>query len=311
MDPSPVSHFGDDRSSVQRTSWPLRGALLTTTGTTGRVTRASQLVNGLLGRVGWRLQRLPQNGVGGARARQLYYKPTPTCQISELATLYSLYLGERSDGLFVEVGAFDGISFSNSSCLAEVGWSGILIEPIPSFADECRTRYRGNDRIQIVEAAVGAENSTVEISVGGPFTSTNDEVVTRYHSLKWSKAAVQGATRLIVRQLTLDEILHAVNLAGNSIDVLIVDVEGAETGVFQGFSIDRWRPKLIIAELSHTHPDFHDISWKDAVLQQKIVQAGYIVVYKDYINTVFARADIHVRPPLPPDRSRQPPPPIA
>jgi FkbM family methyltransferase len=267
------------------------------------VIRASQLVNGLLARVGWRLQRVPENGVGGAPARQHYYKPTPTCQISELATLYSLYLGERSDGLFVEVGAFDGISFSNSSCLAEVGWSGILIEPIPSFADECRTRYRGNDRIQIVEAAVGAENSTVEISLGGPFTSTNDEVMTRYRSLKWSKAAVHGSTRLSVRQCTLDEILDAANLTGKSVDVLIVDVEGAEVAVFKGFSMDRWRPKMIIAELSHTHPDFHDIAWNDALLQQNIVHAGYVVVYKDYINTVFVRADIHVCPPQGSERS--------
>jgi len=256
------------------------------------VALASQLVNGLLGRIGLRLQRLPENGAGEAPATQHYYEPAPTCQIPELATLYSLFVGERSDGLFVEVGAFDGISFSNSSCLAQVGWSGILIEPIPRFAEACRTRYRGNNRIQIVEAAVGAENSTVEISLGGPFSSTNDAVVTRYRSLEWSKAAVHGSTRLSVRQLTLDEILGAANLAGKPVDVLIVDVEGAEAAVFQGFSIERWRPKMIIAELSHTHPDLHDISWNDAVLQQNIVQAGYFVVYKDSINTVFARAEI-------------------
>jgi FkbM family methyltransferase len=260
------------------------------------VSLASQLVNGLLGRVGLRLQRLPDNSAGETPATQPYYKPAPTCQISELATLYSLFLGERSDGLFVEVGAYDGISYSNSSCLAEVGWSGILIEPIPSFAEQCRTRYRNNKRIQIVEAAVGAENSTVEMLVGAEFTSTDDKVMTRYRSLKWSKAAVRDSTRLRVRQLTLDEILDAANLAGKPVDVLIVDVEGAETAVFEGFSIDRWRPRMIIAELSHTHPNFHDISWNDAVLQQNIVQAGYMVVYKDYINTVFASAEIPVRP---------------
>ena len=257
---------------------------------------ASRLLTALLGRVGLRLQRVPGNGAGKAPATRHYYQPAPTCQIPELASLYSLFLGERSDGLFVEVGAFDGISFSNSSCLAEVGWSGILIEPIPGFAEECRRRYRGNDRIQIVEAAVGAEHSTVEIAVGGPFTSTNDEVFTRYGRLEWSKAAVHGSTRLRVQQLTLDEVLDAANPAGKPVDVLIVDVEGAEKAVFQGFSIDRWRPNMIIAELSHTDPELHDICWNDAVLQQDIVAAGYFVVYKDRINTVFARAGTHIRP---------------
>jgi hypothetical protein len=124
--------------------------------------------------------------------------------------------------------------------------------------------------------------------------------MTRYGSLEWSKAAVHDSTRLRVRQLTLDEVLHTANLAGKPVDVLIVDVEGAEKAVFQGFSIDRWRPKIIIAELSHTHPDLHDISRNDAVLQQNIVHAGYSVVYKDRVNTVFARAEIRVRPPQEP-----------
>jgi FkbM family methyltransferase len=255
-----------------------------------RVALASQLLARLLGHFGLRLQRAAENGTGAAAASQRYYKPAPTCQIPELPTLYSLFLGERSDGLFVEVGAFDGISFSNSSCLAEAGWSGILIEPISGFAEECRRRYRGNNRIQVVEAAVGAENSTADIWVGGAFSSTCDEVVARYRCLQWSKAAMDGATRLSVRQLTLDEILHAANPAGKAVDVLIVDVEGAQTAVFQGFSIDRWRPNMIIAELLHTHPELHDISCNDAALQQSIVQAGYCVVFKDCINTVFVRA---------------------
>jgi FkbM family methyltransferase len=261
------------------------------------VSIASKLLNRFLGRFGLRIQRVQTNATVGAPARQPYYKPTASCQIPELAFLYSLLLGERSDGLFVEVGAFDGISSSNSSCLAEIGWSGILIEPIPRYAELCRTRYRGNHRIQIIEAAVGAKHSTVEITVGGPFSSTIDEVVTRYRGLEWSKADVQDSTRLSVPQWTLDETLDAANLAGKPIDVLIVDVEGAQAAVFQGFSIDRWRPRIIIAELSHTHPDLHDICRNDAVLQQDIVQERYIVVYKDHINTVFARADILVGPP--------------
>jgi FkbM family methyltransferase len=255
------------------------------------VALAAQLVNSLLGHVGLRLQRI-DNATVDPETVAAYYRLAPTCQIAELATLYSLFLGERRQGVFVEVGAFDGISFSNSSCLAEAGWAGVLIEPIPAFAAKCRSRYRDNERIQVIEAAVGAENSTVEISIGGHFTSTNDEVTARYGQLEWSKAAVRKPTRLTVRQSRLDDILEAALPAATSVDVLIVDVEGAEQAVFDGFSMQRWRPRMIIVELSHTHPDLHDISRNDAVLQQRIVQAGYSVVYKDRINTVFVRAEV-------------------
>lgn len=246
-----------------------------------------RLLNVLLAPIGVRLQRTRESDANGGEGDRYFYKPTSTCQISELANLYRLFLGKKTDGVFVEVGANDGISVSNSSCLADVGWTGILIEPIPQFAQACRNHYRGNDRIQVVEAAVGATESNIEITIAGLLTTTNESLLKGYRSLDWAMAAVRNTTRLTVRQRSLNEILETAGLGGKSIDVLIVDVEGAEAAVFEGFSITRWAPKMIIVELAHTHPDLHVISAGDADLQRLIENAGYAVVYKDSINTVF------------------------
>ncbi len=242
-----------------------------------------RIVNQVLGTAGLRLERVGRRGSSGRE----FYAPSPSCQIPELADLYRLYLGERSEGLFVEVGAYDGISFSNSSCLADAGWSGILIEPIPAFAELCRERYRGNQRIEVVHCAAGAEQSEIEISVAGPFTTTNAEVMKSYGTIDWAKRAVSQATQIRVQQRTLDAILADSEFRDRPIDVLIVDVEGAEETVFSGFSLARRAPKMIIVELSHTHPDLHAISADDADLQRAIERAGYEVVYKDKINTVL------------------------
>jgi FkbM family methyltransferase len=251
------------------------------------MTTISRLGNAVLARVGLRLERVRAPDPEDLRGHDDFYRPAPTCQIPELATLYRLFLGERNDGLFVEVGAYDGISFSNSSCLADAGWNGILIEPIPRFAQACRDRYHGNARIQVVDAAVGDTAADVEFTIAGPFTSTNDDVIRGYERLDWAKEAVKNSTRLTVRQRILDEILAASGAEGKAIDVLIVDVEGAEASVFAGFSLEKWMPTMIIVELSHTHPDLHDISAGDAAVQRSIANAGYAVVYKDRINTVF------------------------
>ena len=242
-----------------------------------------RIVNQVLGPAGLKLERV---GSRGARARE-FYSPSPTCQIPELADLYRLFLGERREGLFVEVGAYDGISFSNSSCLADAGWSGILIEPIPAFADLCRERYRGNQRVEVVHCAVGSEQGDVEISVAGPFTTVNAEVMKSYGTMDWAKRAVSRASKIRVQQRTLDAILAGSSFCDRPIDVLIVDVEGAEEAVFAGFSLSKSAPKMIIVELSHTHPDLHAISADDAHLQCSIERAGYEVVYKDRINTVL------------------------
>ena len=55
-------------------------------------------------------------------ATQGYYAQQPSCQIPYLHHLYSRFLGDRADGVFVEVGAYDGVFVSNTWGLAERGW---------------------------------------------------------------------------------------------------------------------------------------------------------------------------------------------
>lgn len=218
--------------------------------------------------------------------RNSLYVPVGDCQVTELANLYRIFLGERRHGFFVEVGAFDGVSCSNTSCLADVGWSGILIEPVPAYAQACRERYRGNDNIRIVQAAVGASRGQIDIHVAGSLTTSSQRLIEAYRDISWARSVAHEASHLTVQQQTLDEILETAG-AASPIDVLSVDVEGGEEAVFAGFTLARWRPTLIIIELVHTHPDLHGISAGDAAIQKMIERNGYSVVYKDAINTVF------------------------
>jgi len=55
------------------------------------------------------------------------YTLSLTCQIPELDKIYSKYFGKDTNRVFVEVGAFDGESVSNTSCLADAGWKGFIL----------------------------------------------------------------------------------------------------------------------------------------------------------------------------------------
>jgi FkbM family methyltransferase len=243
----------------------------------------SRIINVGLGSIGLRLQRTTTTEPPKPTT---FYKPPTSCQIGELADLYDIFLGERSSGFFVEVGAFDGISYSNSSCLADAGWSGLLVEPIPAFAEACQERYANNPRIKICQVAAGKENAAIEINVAGAYTTTNRGVLQAYNGIDWAKSSVENVHRITVPQRRLDDILEEV-AAPLPIDILIVDVEGAEASVFAGFTIGKWRPKMMIVELSHTHPDLRVVSATDVDIQRMIESDGYSVVYKDKINTVF------------------------
>ncbi len=205
-----------------------------------------------------------------------FFLPMPRCQIPYLGSLFELFFGRSSTGVFVEVGAFDGYEYSNTSCLVDRGWSGILIEPVPEFAQRCRTRYAGNDNVEVVEMAVGAEAGVLSLTVTGAFTSARTQTRGRVVS---------------VHQETLDRILFDKGVVP-SFDLLVVDTEGFEKEVFEGFTLNMWQPRMLIVELADTQIDRSWIRKCDAQLAAQIKSAGYVIVFKDWINTVFVHEDL-------------------
>lgn len=220
-----------------------------------------------------------------------FFIADPTCQIPNLASLYEQFFGRRSDGFVVEIGAFDGKTFSNSTALTSRGWSALLCEPVPQFAQLCRERYRNNERVEIVETAVGATSGTTSIKVAGALSTTNSTLATEYRSHRWSRKGLAKARDLSVNVVTLNELLSKRGVNPN-FEVLIVDVEGQESEVFAGFDLAYWKPKMMIVELVDTHPDLKSTRGEDARLSRKIIDCGYGIVFKDSINTIFIELSV-------------------
>jgi len=223
--------------------------------------------------------------------RTAFYPQQSTCQIAHLWYLYSLFLGEREVGTFVEIGANDGVTASNTWGLAERGWTGWMAEPIPDLAASCRRNHHGHQNVTVVETAVGSSESTeIVLHVAGVLTTGNDELFNEYRSIDWARNHLQNR-EIVVQSCTLDTFLLN-NYVPQSFDVLVVDVEGLESEVFSSFDLDLWSPKIVIVELVDTHPDLASTSISDALLGHKLVSKGYFIVYKDSVNTMFVRTDI-------------------
>jgi FkbM family methyltransferase len=216
------------------------------------------------------------------------YALSPTCQIPTLGFLYELFLGNPEDGTFVEAGAFDGETYSNSSCLADRGWRGVYVEPVPGFAEACRRRHAGNPRVSVVVAAIGSAPGEMTITTGGPLSTAAPELAREYRETDWAKGEFARAGEVRVPVVTLDQLLQEQNIMPG-FDVLGVDVEGLETAVFAGFDLARWMPRMMIVELADTHPELTSTRRAHASLSRDLARAGYVVVYKDAINAVFVQ----------------------
>jgi FkbM family methyltransferase len=225
------------------------------------------------------------------RADSGYYPVVASCQIPNLSFLFELMFGRRDSGVFVEVGGYDGLTFSNTWGLTERGWAGLLIEPVPDLARLCRENHRNHPLVRTLEVAVGRrEDVEARLFLAGSLTTANRDQMLEYEGVVWARPSLTPET-LIVPSRPLDSILIDEGFAPG-FDLLVVDVEGREQAVFSAFDLDEWRPKMLIVELGDIHPDLTTSRTSDYRLGRSLTASGYDVIYKDSINTVLARRDI-------------------
>lgn len=218
-----------------------------------------------------------------SRTRYDYYPFHWSCQIPLLSKRIESILGARQKGYFVDVGGYDGKTFSNTWGLAQRGWHGIVIEPVPVHADEARFTHRSHPGVEVVQVAVAASPGSTELYISGPYTSSQRESAQR---------SGQGdLDRLEVNSDRLDSLLEAKG-APRRFDLLSVDVEGAEAEVFGSFSLEEWRPQVIILEAHDFHLDVTVRQREASNLVNDVCQAGYLVAYKDDINVLFVAREL-------------------
>jgi len=198
----------------------------------------------------------------------------------------------RPQGYFIEVGAFDGVTLSNTYFLEQMGWSGVLLEPIPALAqkaDQARSRSR------TICAAASKKGSK------GTATFTVAQNVPVLSFLKADQAHVERCKRegaqlieIDVTLTTVDDVLqhdrdHAPpgqgpwqEDTGWSIDVVSIDTEGSELDVLDGFDLDQYKPKVLVMENDRTSGD---------EIEPYLTQRGYRKFHRQKINDFYARVD--------------------
>ena len=212
------------------------------------------------------------------------YKTSMTCQIPTLPEIYKAYFGEDYIGSFVEVGAFDGITYSNTYGLAELGWKGLYIEAVPEYAGKCRKTHDGRDNIKVVNACVGQHFDNVELMVGGEYSTYNKS----FADNKPQGWGVNYGRTFETRTMPLDAILMA-HWEGD-IDLLVIDVEGSETDVLKGFWLAEWKPRMVIIEAHEQHRNEHLRSQAEFI-NAYFSRYDYRKIYSDDCNNIYVRCD--------------------
>lgn len=223
-----------------------------------------------------------------------FYRRPNLCQIPILEGLYEQLFGRKDDGIFVEVGAFDGETYGNTAGLADQGWRGLYIEPVRAAFELCRQRHASNPRVSVRNCAIGASDGTTEIFQAREFSTVSQAHLMHGIASGWMSAGAYQAIE--VEQYRLDTVLSEASIEAG-FDLLVVDVEGAEELVFRDFDLARWRPAVMIVELgdfeapgqSPVEPaaPFDRAACKR--VRELIRCAGYEQIYADFTNSIFRK----------------------
>ena len=205
------------------------------------------------------------------------YTPRADCQIPGLADIYAQHLPE-TPGRFVEVGAFDGATVSNTVFLAEAGWTGLYVEPHPDFAKTCALNHAKHPQITVANTAISSYTGQADLFVIGECST-----------LVWDKSAVDwGGSRdrkITVRVMPLNDLLDSLGWKPG-FELLVIDVEQNEMKVLAGFDIRRWHPGLVIIEAHELDPA-PERNCKAPLINEWFRWHGYHKIYADHINSIF------------------------
>lgn len=152
-------------------------------------------------------------------------------------------LGRHTPGIYVDVGSYLPMAFSNTYLLYTMGWQGIAIDPDPDAAAAFR---RARPRDQMLELAAGTPEGWTELELFSD-SSMNTVVPERAAETRANPHKRHlGHVRVMRRPLAA--ILAERLAADAAVDLMSIDCEGADLNVAQSNDWRRVRPEIVAIE---------------------------------------------------------------
>jgi FkbM family methyltransferase len=175
--------------------------------------------------------------------------------------------GLGNDVFFVQIGAMDGVTHDPiCKFVIDLGWKGLLVEPIPYLNKKLRQNYANRDGLVFAETAIADFEGRIEMAFidpdnvklgvfepGGFGTSTlmRDRGLLSGKNMPLEAAQIfrQNTTDIEVPCCRLNTLFAKHEVA--KIDLMVIDVEGADWMVARQLSLEDYHPRIVYLEYNH------------------------------------------------------------
>ncbi len=187
---------------------------------------------------------------------------------------------DKLEGRFIEVGAYDGVTHSVTYPFEGLGWTGVLIEPLPEAAAACRAARAHSRTVQAALGPVGSGGTARFTKVGGDARGEKMSFLTTSARHRKIMRERGEQVEIEVPLTTMDAVLDG---EAPGIDFAVIDVEGGEAELLRGFDLRKHRPRVLVIE------DKSDGA--DGTVPGLVMGSGYVCAGWVGENLVFVTAD--------------------
>lgn len=184
-------------------------------------------------------------------------------------------------GIYVDIGAHDGITGSNTFFFEKQGWKGICFEPMPKafkMLSQNRTCLKSQKAIANFKGEadfLAIEGYSEQLS--GLMGNYSPDHVDRIH--REVSEMNQTFQTIKVECSLFDE---EVPFWPRAIDILSLDTEGSESSILRSIDFKKWNIKFMIVEFNHT----------DSSLVSYLYNQGYDPEIRLGVDIIFKKRDI-------------------
>jgi FkbM family methyltransferase len=206
-------------------------------------------------------------------------------QVGQDRFLFDHFFYGKRNGVFVDIGAYDGEKFSNTLFFERfMGWRGLCIEPLPSAFEKLVTRRKAICR-QVCVADFAGESEFIEAAAGIDESMLSG--LPRYfdprHVDRLKRVATATAKHTVeVRQLSSLLLEHDLL----AVDYCSIDTEGSELSILSDLDFSKFAISVLTVENNYDDHRIPDL------MQLK----GYEFVGKLEQDYIFRRKDVKPLP---------------
>jgi len=186
-------------------------------------------------------------------------------------------------GTCVEVGAYDGISGSNTFLFEQMGWDCICIEPIPNQFQKCKNIRKKSVECCISKIDNDYKNFTI-FNLSGNNQSAISSLIPDERLIESHKHLIinQQEIKVLSRTLTsvLEQFNFGVDIDGKKfIDFISIDTENTELDVVESLNFEKYIVKYFVVENNYN----------ESFVENYLKKFGYKKFHRTGVNDFFSK----------------------